>query len=43
MRFNGVAERYCTGEAKPFEKFQAWAATVPHTVRNRSTTGRTSS
>jgi glucuronate isomerase len=34
MRFNGVAERYCTGAAKPFEKFQAWAATVPHTVRN---------
>ena len=34
MRFNGVAERYCTGEAGPFEKFQAWAATVPHTVRN---------
>jgi glucuronate isomerase len=34
MRSNGVAERYCTGEAKPFEKFQAWAATVPHTVRN---------
>ena len=26
MRANGVAERYCTGEAKPFEKFQAWAA-----------------
>jgi len=34
MRFNGVAERYCTGEATPFEKFQAWAATVPHTLRN---------
>jgi glucuronate isomerase len=34
MRANGVAERYCTGAAKPFEKFQAWAATVPHTVRN---------
>jgi glucuronate isomerase len=34
MRFNGVAERYCTGEAEPFEKYQAWAATVPHTVRN---------
>src|ERR1035441_2140885 len=34
MRFNGVAERYCTGAAGPFEKFQAWAATVPHTVRN---------
>ena len=34
MRSNGVAERFCTGAAKPFEKFQAWAATVPHTVRN---------
>ena len=34
MRANGVAERYCTGDAEPFEKFQAWAATVPHTLRN---------
>ena len=34
MRANGVAERFCTGAAKPFEKFQAWAATVPHTLRN---------
>jgi glucuronate isomerase len=34
MRANGVAERYCTGEAEPFEKFQAWAATVPQTLRN---------
>jgi glucuronate isomerase len=34
MRANGVAERYCTGDASPFEKFAAWAATVPHTVRN---------
>jgi glucuronate isomerase len=34
MRANGVEERYCTGAAKPFEKFQAWAATVPHTLRN---------
>jgi glucuronate isomerase len=34
MRANGVAERYCTGAATPFEKFQAWAATVPHTLRN---------
>ena len=34
MRANGVAEQYCTGSAKPFEKFQAWAATVPHTLRN---------
>lgn len=34
MRTNGVAERYCTGDAKPEEKFKAWAATVPHTLRN---------
>jgi len=34
MRSNGVAERYCTGNATPFEKFRAWAATVPHTLRN---------
>ena len=34
MRANGVAERFCTGDATPFEKFQAWAATVPHTLRN---------
>jgi glucuronate isomerase len=34
MRSNGVAERYCTGAAEPFEKFCAWAATVPHTLRN---------
>jgi glucuronate isomerase len=34
MRANGVPEGYCTGTAKPFEKFQAWAATVPFTLRN---------
>jgi glucuronate isomerase len=34
MRANGVPERYCTGNAEPFEKFKAWAATVPHTLRN---------
>lgn len=34
MRANGVAERFCTGDAEPFEKFRAWAATVPHTLRN---------
>lgn len=34
MRSNGVDERYCTGAANPGEKFQAWAATVPQTVRN---------
>jgi glucuronate isomerase len=34
MRANGVDERFCTGSAEPFEKFKAWAATVPHTIRN---------
>lgn len=34
MRANGVAERYCTGDAAPYEKFLAWARTVPHTLRN---------
>ena len=34
MRSNGVPERCCTGEAQPFDKFLAWAATVPHTLRN---------
>jgi glucuronate isomerase len=34
MRSNGAAEKYCTGDAEPFEKFKAWAATVPHTLRN---------
>jgi glucuronate isomerase len=34
MRANGIDERYCSGEAPAYEKFQAWAATVPHTVRN---------
>jgi glucuronate isomerase len=34
MRTNGVAERLCTGDASDFEKFQAWARTVPKTLRN---------
>ena len=34
MRANGVPEHYCTGNAKPYEKFLAWAGTVPHTLRN---------
>jgi glucuronate isomerase len=34
MRANGVAERFCTGNAAPEAKFRAWAATVPHTLRN---------
>ena len=34
MRSNGVQERFCTGDAEPFEKFMAWVRTVPHTLRN---------
>jgi glucuronate isomerase len=34
MRANGVAERFCTGDATPREKFDAWCATVPATVGN---------
>lgn len=34
MRTNGEAERYCTGDASDWEKFEAWARTVPHTLRN---------
>ena len=33
-RANGISERFCTGDADPFEKFTAWCATVPHTLRN---------
>jgi glucuronate isomerase len=34
MRANGIAEHLITGDASDFEKFQAWAATVPKTLRN---------
>ncbi|MGH9371376.1 MAG: glucuronate isomerase [Vicinamibacterales bacterium] len=34
MRANGVVERYCTGDADAYEKFLAWAATVPRCLRN---------
>ncbi len=34
MRAHGVPERYCTGDAEPYEKFLAWARTVPATLRN---------
>ena len=34
MRTNGVDERYCTGDAGDREKFDKWAETVPHTLRN---------
>jgi len=34
MRANGVAERYCTGDASDWEKFEKWAETVPKLLRN---------
>lgn len=34
MRWNGVPERFCTGDANPWEKFLAFARTVPATLRN---------
>ena len=34
MRANGLAERFCSGDAAPWEKFSAWAETVPRTLRN---------
>lgn len=34
MRANGVDENRITGNASDWEKFEAWAATVPWTVRN---------
>ncbi len=34
MRAHGIDERYCTGNASDPEKFEKWAETVPHTLRN---------
>lgn len=34
MRANGIPEAFITGEKTDAEKFTAWAATVPRTVRN---------
>ena len=34
MRANGVSEEYCTGTASPWEKFLAYARTVPRLIRN---------
>jgi glucuronate isomerase len=34
MRANGIDERFCTGDATPREKFDAWVATVPHALSN---------
>ena len=34
MRANGINERFVTGNATDREKFDAWAQTVPYTLRN---------
>src|SRR5580698_5347658 len=34
MRANGVPERYITGDASDYDKFLAYAKTVPATIRN---------
>jgi glucuronate isomerase len=34
MRACGVPERCCSGDASDWEKFEAWARTVPETLRN---------
>jgi glucuronate isomerase len=34
MRANGIEEHFITGSASDYEKFEAWAATTPKTLRN---------
>lgn len=34
MRSNGVAEKYCTGDASDYDKYLAFAKAVPETLRN---------
>ncbi len=34
MRTNGIEEKYITGNAGDYEKFEKWAETVPYTMRN---------
>ncbi|ANF98465.1 glucuronate isomerase [Paenibacillus bovis] len=34
MRANGIEERYITGEAEDYDKFLAWARTVPQLIGN---------
>jgi glucuronate isomerase len=34
MRTNGINEKFITGDATDYEKFEQWAATVPYTLRN---------
>ena len=34
MRANGIVEKYITGNATDYEKFERWAQTVPYCIRN---------
>lgn len=34
MRADGVAEKYITGDAAPYEKFEKWAETLPRLIGN---------
>ena len=34
LRANGVDERYITGDASDWEKFEKWASTMPYCMRN---------
>ena len=34
MRLNGVPEALCSGDSNDWEKFEAWANTLPSTIRN---------
>jgi len=34
MRTNGINEKYVTGNADDYEKFEKWAQTVPNCIRN---------
>ncbi len=34
MRANGIAERFCTGDASDEEKYRAFVKTIPYTLRN---------
>jgi len=34
MRSNGIDEEYITGSASDYDKFTAWAKTVPYTIGN---------
>ncbi|MCP4708496.1 MAG: glucuronate isomerase, partial [Planctomycetes bacterium] len=34
LRTNGIEEKFITGHASPWEKFEKWAQTIPYCLRN---------